>query len=94
MRTVSGAAAAGRASDDELGAVQRGGLFQRVVINQAGALVGAVRHGLEEDGHGRDLLGVSLEPVAQVAAVRQVQAHDAVVRLQQRGVHLQSSAAP
>lgn len=43
---------------------------------------------LEEDGDGRDLLGVRLEAVAQVAAVGQVQAHDAVVGLQQRCVHL------
>ena len=44
---------------------------------------------LEEDGDGRNLLGVSLEAMAQVAAMGQVQAHDAVVGRQQRSVHLQ-----
>ena len=43
---------------------------------------------LEEDGGGGDLLGVRLEAVAQVAAVGQVEAHDAVVGVEQGGVHL------
>ena len=43
---------------------------------------------LKKDGHSRDLLGVSLEAVAEVTAMGQVQAHDAVMWLQQRSVHL------
>ena len=48
----------------------------------------AQRPCLKKDGHGGNLLGVGLEAVAQVAAVRQVQAHDAVVRVEERRVHL------
>jgi hypothetical protein len=40
-------------------------------------LVEAVGHGLEEDGHRADLLGVRLEPVRQMTAVGQVQARAA-----------------
>jgi hypothetical protein len=43
---------------------------------------------LEEDGRRADLLAIGLVAVAQVAAVRQVERHDAVVRLQERGVDL------
>ena len=43
---------------------------------------------LEVDGGGRDLLGVGLEAVAEVAPVRQVQAHDTVMRVQQGSVDL------
>ena len=47
-----------------------------------------VRHGLVEGGDGGDLLGVRLVAVRQVAAVGEIQAEDAVVRLKKRGVHL------
>mmetsp|Transcript_19454 Transcript_19454/g.34683 ORF Transcript_19454/g.34683 Transcript_19454/m.34683 type:complete len:299 (-) Transcript_19454:608-1504(-) len=59
----------GRASDDELGAEQLGRLLDLVVVDEAGGLVQPVGHGLEVDGHRRDLLGVGLVPVAEVAAV-------------------------
>lgn len=45
---------------------------------------------LEEDGHGGDLLGVRLEAVAEVAAVRQIQPHDALVRLEKPREHLRA----
>mmetsp|Transcript_21342 Transcript_21342/g.53786 ORF Transcript_21342/g.53786 Transcript_21342/m.53786 type:complete len:436 (+) Transcript_21342:112-1419(+) len=77
------------AGHQHLGAEQLGCLLDLVVVNQPGGLVQPVWHGLEVDGHGGDLLGVRLVAVAEVAAVRQVQRHDAVVRLQQRGVHLE-----
>ena len=48
---------------------------------------------LKEDGCGRDALGVGLVPVAQMPAVWQVQPHDAVMRIQQRRVHLQSAGS-
>ena len=41
---------------------------------------GCIPPHLEEDGGGRDLLGVGLVAVAEVAAVGQVQRHDALVR--------------
>ena len=44
---------------------------------------------LEEDGDCRDTLGVGLVAVAQVTAVGKVEAHDAVVGVQQRCVHLE-----
>mmetsp|Transcript_29782 Transcript_29782/g.75856 ORF Transcript_29782/g.75856 Transcript_29782/m.75856 type:complete len:532 (+) Transcript_29782:210-1805(+) len=78
-----------RAGDDELGPEQHGALLQRVVVDHARLLVQAVGHGLKVDrGGGHAALG-GHEAVGQVAAVRQVQAHDAVVGLQQRGVHLE-----
>ena len=47
-----------------------------------------MRTDLEENGDGGDLLGVRLEAVAEVAPVREVQTHDALVRLQQCREHL------
>jgi hypothetical protein len=44
---------------------------------------------LKVDGGGGDLLGVCLEAVAEVASVGQVQAHDALMRGQQRSVHVE-----
>jgi hypothetical protein len=44
---------------------------------------------LEKDGDGGDTLGVGLVAMAEVTAVGQVQAHDAVVGVQQRCVHLE-----
>ncbi len=47
-----------------------------------------VGQGLEVDGGGGDLLAVGgVVAVRQVPAAGQVQAHDAVVRVQQRCVH-------
>ena len=51
-------------------------------------LVEAVRHRLKEDRRRGDALVVGLVPVAQVPAVREVEAHDAVVRVEQGGVDL------
>ena len=50
-------------------------------------LVETVRHGLKVDGGGGDALLVGHEPVGEMAAVGQVEPHDAVVRLQDGGVH-------
>jgi hypothetical protein len=46
---------------------------------------------LKEDGCCRNPLGVGLVAVTQVAPVWQVQAHDAVMGVQQCGVHLEVS---
>ena len=79
----------GRARDEELRTVRGGERLARVVVDQTGGLVEPVRHGLEEDGHRGDLLRVRLEPVGEVAAVGQVEAHDPVVGVQEAGVHLE-----
>mmetsp|Transcript_45492 Transcript_45492/g.75849 ORF Transcript_45492/g.75849 Transcript_45492/m.75849 type:complete len:303 (+) Transcript_45492:838-1746(+) len=76
----------GGARHNHLGAVQDGGGGERVVVNVAGIFVEPVRHGLEEDRGRRDALLIGLEAVGEMAAVRKVQSHDAVVRLQQTGV--------
>ncbi len=72
-----------------LGPEQRRRLLQLVVINEARGLVEAVGHRLEEDGGGRDALGVGLVAVGQVAPVGEVEAHDAVVRVEQGRVDLE-----
>jgi hypothetical protein len=47
---------------------------------------------LKVDGHSTDLFGIRLEAVAEVASVGQVQAHDAVVGVQQTSEHLRARA--
>mmetsp|Transcript_11909 Transcript_11909/g.50035 ORF Transcript_11909/g.50035 Transcript_11909/m.50035 type:complete len:337 (-) Transcript_11909:50-1060(-) len=79
----------GRAGDDQLGAVQHGVGLEGVVVDEAGVLVEPVRQGLEENGGGGDLLLGGVEPVREVAAVGQVEAHDPVVGVQEAGVHLE-----
>ena len=65
--------------------LEQGGFFQPELSPCTSPhLVG---HALEEDGGGRDLLLGGEEAVGEVAAVRQVQPHDAPVRLHQRSVH-------
>ena len=83
-----------RSGDDELGAVEHGVRLERVVVDGALALVQAVRQGLEEDARGADLLLRGVEAVREVPAVGQVQAHDAVVRVEQRGVHAKVGGRP
>ena len=73
------------ASDNHFWAEQRRRRLERVVIDVAGRLVQSVRHRLEVNGDHRDLLRVRLEAVREVAAVREVEAHDAVVRLADGG---------
>ena len=46
-----------------------------------------VRHGLKEDGRGRDLLLLGHEAVGQVTSVGEVQAHDPPVGLHNGCVH-------
>ncbi len=77
------------AGNDQLGSVQLSVLLHLVVVDNASLLVQAVREGLEEDRHSRDLLGVGLVAVTEVAAVRKVQSHDAVVGLQDGSVGLE-----
>lgn len=43
---------------------------------------------LEKDGCGADFLGVCLKPVAQMTAVGQIKAHDALMGVEECGVHL------
>ena len=73
--------------DDHLGLEQPGRLLQRVVVDEARAGLHLVRHRLEVDAGGRDLGLGREEAVREMPAVRQVQPHDAAVRLHQRGVH-------
>mmetsp|Transcript_28829 Transcript_28829/g.84506 ORF Transcript_28829/g.84506 Transcript_28829/m.84506 type:complete len:327 (+) Transcript_28829:985-1965(+) len=75
----------GGAGDEQLGADHLDRLRQLVVVDESRGFVEAVGEGLEVDGHGRHLLCVCLEPVAQVTAMGQVEAHEAIVRLEQRG---------
>ena len=77
-----------RARHHALGPEQRRGLLELVVVDEAGRLVEAVGHRLEKDRRRRDALGVGLVAVGEVAAVREVEAHDAVVRVEQGGVDL------
>ena len=75
------------AADDHLGSEVAGLVLELVVVDPARRRVELVRQRLEEDRRRRDLLAVSrVVPVGQVAARRQVEAHDAVVRVEQRGV--------
>merc|ERR1712010_331452 len=78
-----------RAGDDELWPEKGGVLLQSVVVNQTGLLVEPVGHGLVVDAHGGDLLLVGLVAVAEVAAVRKVERHDAVVGLEERAVDVE-----
>jgi len=77
-----------RPGHDALGPEQAGRLLELAVVDQARALVEAVGHRLEEDRRRRDALGVGLVAVREVAAVGEVEAHDAVVRVEQGGVDL------
>ena len=77
-----------RPGHDALGPEQAGRLLELAVVDQARALVEAVGHRLEEDRRRRDALGVRLVAVREVAAVGEVEAHDAVVRVEQGGVDL------
>mmetsp|Transcript_15977 Transcript_15977/g.53888 ORF Transcript_15977/g.53888 Transcript_15977/m.53888 type:complete len:241 (-) Transcript_15977:392-1114(-) len=78
-----------RARDDQLGPVQTRVRRQGVVVDQSRRLVEAERERFKEDGRRRNLLLRRLVAVREVAAVRQVQRHDALVRLQQRRVDLE-----
>ena len=77
-----------RARHDELGAEEGGRVFQFVVVDDAGRFVEAVGQGLEIDRRRGNALRVGLVPVRQVAAVGEIQAHDAVVRVEEGGVDL------
>lgn len=55
--------------------------FEDIVVDETRVSVHLVRHALEEDGSGRDFLGLRKESVRQMAAVGQIEAHDASVRL-------------
>mmetsp|Transcript_16865 Transcript_16865/g.50549 ORF Transcript_16865/g.50549 Transcript_16865/m.50549 type:complete len:203 (-) Transcript_16865:511-1119(-) len=72
-----------RACNDHLGAVHKCHLLQLVVVDQAGLWIQLVRERFKEDGCCRDLLVRGVVTMRQMAAARQVQAHHAVVRLQQ-----------
>mmetsp|Transcript_18352 Transcript_18352/g.42049 ORF Transcript_18352/g.42049 Transcript_18352/m.42049 type:complete len:252 (-) Transcript_18352:229-984(-) len=70
------------ARDDQLWPEERGVLLELVVIDVAGGLVQPIRHRLEVHGDHRDLLGVRLEAVREVPPVWKVEAHQAVVWLE------------
>lgn len=75
--------------DQDLWSEQNGGFLQHVVVNQAGAQVDSVRHGFEVRRHSRDLSGVGLVTVGQVATMGQVETHQSVVWLHDGLVDLQ-----
>eukprot|EP00630_Chrysocystis_fragilis_P007340 CAMPEP_0197394282 /NCGR_PEP_ID=MMETSP1165-20131217/4790_1 /TAXON_ID=284809 /ORGANISM="Chrysocystis fragilis, Strain CCMP3189" /LENGTH=540 /DNA_ID=CAMNT_0042919969 /DNA_START=357 /DNA_END=1978 /DNA_ORIENTATION=- len=91
-RVVPVARVRGAAADDERGFEEPGELLEFLKVDQAGLRVDLVRQRLEVDGGRRDGLAVHralverVKAVRQVAARGQVQAHDPVVRLQQRRV--------
>ncbi len=58
----------GGAHDDELRSEQGRGVSELVVVDEARGGRHLVRHGLEEDGRGADLLGVRLVAMREVAA--------------------------
>lgn len=68
-------------SNQQLRTKQRCSLSHLVVVNQAGGRRHLIRHGLVKDGGGADLLVVRLITVRQMAAARQIETHDAIVRL-------------
>mmetsp|Transcript_46937 Transcript_46937/g.93525 ORF Transcript_46937/g.93525 Transcript_46937/m.93525 type:complete len:415 (+) Transcript_46937:429-1673(+) len=74
------------ARHDELGTEHEGELLHLVVVNIARLGVHMVWQRLEVDGRGGDLLLRSVVAVGQVAAGGQIQAHDAIVRVEQAGV--------
>mmetsp|Transcript_3376 Transcript_3376/g.10447 ORF Transcript_3376/g.10447 Transcript_3376/m.10447 type:complete len:478 (+) Transcript_3376:332-1765(+) len=82
------------ARDDELRPKEPRRRGHRLVVDDPGRLVESVRHGLEKNRRCRDLLRRRLISVREVAAVRQVQRHDPLVRLQQRRVHLEVRRRP
>lgn len=53
-----------------------------------------VGHGLEEDGRGRDFLLVGHEAVGEMTPIRQIQAHNSPVGLNQGGVHGEVCGGP
>ena len=79
----------GNVRDDNLRSKRLRQLVQLLVIDQTRRFVQSVWHGVEVNGRGGNLLGVGLETVRQVTAVRQVQTHDSVPWVQQRRVHLE-----
>ena len=78
---------------DQLRLELLGVLGQAIVVDLTGLDVEAVRHALEKYRGRTDLFLCCEKPVRQVPAVGQVQAHDTVVWVQQRGVDLKVSWA-
>ena len=75
------------AADDHLGSEVAGLVLELVVVDPARRRVELVRQRLEKDRRRRHLLAVSgVVPVGQVAPRGEVEAHDAVVRVEQGGV--------
>lgn len=77
------------ASDDDLGAVDERELLELIVVDQAGGLVQPVGDCLEVFGDEGDLLGGSLVAVGQMAAVRKVKTHEAIMSVHERGINVQ-----
>jgi hypothetical protein len=58
----------GSSANEDLGQEDLGLGFEGVVVDEAGLVADAVRHGFEEDGGGRDLFLRGVETVGQVAS--------------------------
>lgn len=78
-------------SHNQLGPEQHCRLLQHVVVDDTCLLVQTVWHLLKVDGRRGDLLSVGLVAMAQVASMREVQSHDAIMGLQQGRVDLPNS---
>jgi hypothetical protein len=81
---VDRARVGGGARDDELRALELRVALDGILVDDARPLVDALGERLEENRNGRDLLLVRLLAVREVAAVREVERHDAVVRREER----------
>lgn len=74
----------GRGSgDDDLGSVEDSVVAELVIVDQASLLVQAVGEGLEVLGHHRDLLVRQLVAVGEMAAMRKVETHDALMSVEE-----------
>ena len=74
---------------ESLGPVHQCIFLELVVVDDASIQIYAVREGLKVCRHCTDLLGWSLVAVAQMTAVRKVEAHQSIVRTHDRLVHLE-----
>lgn len=75
--------------DNDLGSVEQGEFLQLVVVDEASGLVQSIWESFEVLGDHGDLLGRRLVAMGKMAAVREVEAHDSVVRVEDGRVGVQ-----
>jgi hypothetical protein len=81
------------AGNEEARAKELGIAVELIIVDETVVGAHGVGHRLEVDRRGRDLLAVGLVAVRQMAARRQIEAHDAVVRLERAPCRLGNSPA-